>query len=69
MSGPELIAVLKHMAPGLLILGMTGLPERTGMKGLENLNLPSVLAKPFLGDELLRVLHNALHPPEAGPGG
>jgi CheY-like chemotaxis protein len=57
MNGPTMIAVLRHMEPRLVILGMTGLPERTGVKGLESLDLPAVLTKPFSSDELMQTLH------------
>jgi DNA-binding response OmpR family regulator len=60
MNGPAMIAVLRHVEPRLIILGMTGLPDRTGVKGLESLDLPALLTKPFSGDELLRTLHAAL---------
>ncbi len=60
MNGPAMINALRALDPGLLILGMSGLPERKGVKGFEQVELPVLLAKPFSGDELLRVLHAAL---------
>jgi DNA-binding response OmpR family regulator len=61
MSGLAMIAALRLSEPRLVILGMTGLSERTGVKGLEKLDL-TVLTKPFSGAELLQALHAALHP-------
>ena len=63
MSGPAMINILRALDPHLLILGMSGLPERKGVKGYENVELPVLLAKPFSGDELLRVLHTVLQAP------
>jgi two-component system, cell cycle sensor histidine kinase and response regulator CckA len=60
MNGPVMIKALRALDPRLLILGMTGLPEQKSIKGLEDLDLPLMLTKPFTGDELLRVLRDAL---------
>ena len=65
MDGPEMINALRALDPDLLILGMSGLPERTGVKGYEHVELAGLLVKPFPGKELLRVLHAALHAPGA----
>jgi CheY-like chemotaxis protein len=62
MNGPAMIAALRHMTPHLPVLGMTGLHERASVKGLESLDLPAVLTKPFSCDELLRSLHAVLQP-------
>jgi PAS domain S-box-containing protein len=66
INGPAMIAALRLAEPRLTILGMTGLLERTGVKGLEQLDIP-LLTKPFSGDEVLRALHAALEPPGAAP--
>lgn len=63
MNGPAMVNVLRALKPGLAIVGMTGLPERTGVKGLENLDLSALLTKPFSGEELLRALHTAIGTP------
>jgi PAS domain S-box-containing protein len=65
MNGPNMITALRHIEPQLVILGMTGLPERNGIKGLEGLELAALLTKPFNGEELLRVLPGLLRPPVA----
>jgi CheY-like chemotaxis protein len=65
MSGPALIAALRGAEPSLVILGMTGLPERNAIKGLAELEV-AILTKPFSGPELLRALHTALQPSVAG---
>ena len=64
MSGPALIAALRGAEPSLVVLGMTGLPERNAIRGLAELDV-AILNKPFSGPVLLRALHAALHPPEA----
>jgi PAS domain S-box-containing protein len=70
MSGPAMIAALRHLYPRLLILGMTGLPEWSNFKGLDQLQLSVMLTKPFRADELLQVLNEALKlPTTMSPGG
>ncbi len=60
MNGPAMIAALRRLDPDVLILGMTGLPEPTGLRGFEAFDLPVLLTKPFAGDDLLRVLNASL---------
>jgi PAS domain S-box-containing protein len=60
MNGPAMINALRTVDARLLILGMSGLLERKEVKGFEHIDLPVLLAKPFSGDELLRVLRSAL---------
>ncbi|MHB1309818.1 MAG: hybrid sensor histidine kinase/response regulator [Limisphaerales bacterium] len=73
MNGPTMVNALRELMPSLPVLGMTGLPERSGVKGLEHLDLPVLLAKPFSGDDLLRTLNLELEsakpsvPPESAP--
>ena len=68
MNGPTMVNALRAHEPGLPILGMTGLTERTGVKDLEHLPLAALLAKPFSGDELLRTVHDSLQAAgKAGP--
>jgi len=62
MNGPALIHALRALAPQLLILGMTGLPEQKGLKDLETLELSVLLVKPFSRDELLTALQDKLRP-------
>jgi PAS domain S-box-containing protein len=57
MDGPALVQSLRRMESRLPVLGMTGLGERAGIKGLESLNLPALLIKPFGAVELLTALH------------
>ena len=40
MNGPSMIATLKQMEPRLAILGMSGLPEQAGAKGMKDLDIP-----------------------------
>jgi len=56
-DGPSLVRSLRCLEPQLPVLGMTGLGEQAGIKGLESLNLPALLIKPFAGAELLTALH------------
>jgi PAS domain S-box-containing protein len=60
MGGPATVEALRRIQPHLAIVGMTGFPEQTEVKGLDSLHLPAVLRKPFSGDELLRTLDSAL---------
>lgn len=60
MNGPAMIHALRSLDPSLSILGMSGLLELQGGKGLEQVELSAVLAKPFTASELLRVLRAAL---------
>ena len=60
MDGPALVQGLRHDAPRLPILGMTGLAERAVVKGLDALDLAVVLIKPFVGNEMLAALSRAL---------
>jgi PAS domain S-box-containing protein len=62
MDGPTLVHALRKFSPQLPILGMTGLGEQTGVKGLADLHLPVLLTKPFAGSELLAALHAAICP-------
>lgn len=62
MSGPAMISVLRETRPDLVIVGMTGLAESAGVKGLDSINVTALLTKPFTRDELLTVLHAALQP-------
>ncbi len=63
MNGPAMITALRALEPNLPVLGMTGLPDRTGVKGFEHVKLSVLLAKPFTGGDLLRALHAALVEP------
>ena len=55
-NGPNLIAALRAIEPGVAILGITGRLERAGGLSFESLNLSAVLNKPFSGPELLQAL-------------
>jgi hypothetical protein len=48
---------------------MSGLGERAGSKGLEGLDAPELLAKPFTVEALLAAVHRTLttRTPETGP--
>jgi two-component system, cell cycle sensor histidine kinase and response regulator CckA len=62
MNGPTMVNALHALDPQLPILGMSGLPERSGVKGFEQVELSALLVKPFTGAELLRALHDVLQP-------
>ncbi|HUJ43261.1 MAG TPA: PAS domain S-box protein [Opitutaceae bacterium] len=65
MDGPSLVAALRAIEPGIKIIGISGVGERTGVTNLQALALPAYLAKPFPIQKLLRALHEVLHPPES----
>ena len=60
MNGPAMINGLRAIDPCLPILGMSGLPDRNGVKGFEQVELSGLLSKPFSGNELLRVIYTTL---------
>jgi len=65
MDGPALVRALREQAPGLPIVGMTGVAERAQVEDVEALQLVALLTKPFPPIELLRTLYIALHTPSA----
>ena len=69
VDGPTLVQALRHNDPRLPILGMSGLGEQAGAKGLEGLDMPEVLAKPFTVEALLVAVHRTLtaNTRETGP--
>jgi PAS domain S-box-containing protein len=69
VDGPTLVHALRNNEPRLPILGMSGLGERAGSKGLEGLDAPELLAKPFTVEALLAAVHRTLttRTPETGP--
>jgi hypothetical protein len=60
VDGPTLVHALRHHAPRLPILGMSGLGEQAGAKGLDGLEAPEVLAKPFTVEALLGAVNRTL---------
>jgi PAS domain S-box-containing protein len=64
MDGPKLIKALRQLDARLPILGMTGLDDRAGVKGLADLHLPELLIKPFAGVKLLTTLRETLAKPD-----
>jgi PAS domain S-box-containing protein len=60
MHGPAMIQALRALNPSIPVIGMTGLPERTGIKGFEDVQVSTLLAKPFTGHDLLRALHDVI---------
>jgi PAS domain S-box-containing protein len=68
MDGPALVRALRKGEPRLPILGMTGLAEQGGFKGLKDLDVSELLGKPFPMGTLLVALHHALTAaaPESG---
>src|SRR5581483_1070094 len=61
-NGPELVRFVRSVNPKMPILGMTGLPDRKGVNGMDHLDLEAMLIKPFGSDQLLNALQKALHP-------
>jgi PAS domain S-box-containing protein len=68
MDGPSLVRTLRHLAPQLPILGMTGVGEKADIKGLDTLDLLVLLTKPFNIIGLLDILHQALATPRKAQG-
>jgi PAS domain S-box-containing protein len=66
MNGPAIVKALRQIDPGMPILGMTGLPERSALKGFDGLELPCLLTKPFTSEELVRALQNLLETASGG---
>ncbi|MGA4577275.1 PAS domain S-box protein [Limisphaera sp. VF-2] len=66
LDGPGLVQALRARGVRLPILGMTGVAERVTIRNLENLELETLMTKPFLTRDLLWALHRALEP---GPSG
>jgi len=69
VDGPTLVHALRREDPRLPILGMSGLGGRAAVKGLEGLDLPELLAKPFTVDALLAAVGQLLAAkvPKTGP--
>jgi len=71
LNGPALVNAVYSIDRRVPIIGMTGLPDEQQIKGLENLSLAAMLAKPFSGDKLLRllsvILRNTSAHPDPGP--
>jgi signal transduction histidine kinase/HAMP domain-containing protein len=65
MSGPELVARLQRIRPGLPVVFMSGYSDRQGIWQDGTV----VLSKPFTGETMLAKLDEALHakPPRAQP--
>lgn len=59
-NGPALIRALRDLDPRLPVLGMTGLPDRVGVRGFDELELVALLPKPFASRDLLAGLKSAL---------
>ena len=68
MDGPALVRALRQGAPRLPILGMTGLADQGGFKGLKDLELGPWLTKPFPIRALVDALHQALSIEVPGTG-
>jgi PAS domain S-box-containing protein len=60
MDGPKLAQALRQLDAQLPLLGMTGLLERTGVKGLDTLKLSALLTKPFAAKNLIAAMSQAL---------
>jgi two-component system, cell cycle sensor histidine kinase and response regulator CckA len=63
MGGKALIEALRHQAPHLRALGMTGYPLQDGLEALQQAGFLEVLVKPFEIDELARAIRRALKTP------
>jgi CheY-like chemotaxis protein len=67
MSGQELAQRLREHQPGMPVVFVTGYSD--GLLGTGELSEPGthLIQKPFTTDELLDVVHRALHTVPAGP--
>ncbi|MCC6234647.1 MAG: response regulator [Verrucomicrobiales bacterium] len=62
MDGAELCRVLSREAPGIRVIGMTGIAGKLTAQGETAPPWSGELLKPFPADRLLRVIHEVLHP-------
>jgi two-component system cell cycle sensor histidine kinase/response regulator CckA len=62
MDGAELCRVLSREAPGIRVVGMTGIAGKLTAQGETAPPWSGELLKPFPADRLLRVIHEVLHP-------
>jgi len=60
MDGVELTRAVRRIAPGLPIIGMSGLPEKEGAASVPGAQTNSFLVKPFVSDQLLSLLRSSL---------
>ena len=60
IQGPALAKALRDLAPGVLVVGMTGLAEVMEVSGPQDLGFDALVAKPFTKEALLNVLHRTL---------
>ncbi len=60
MGGAAMLRSLRSIRPGFIAVGMTGLPDKMMIRGLNELGLVTLLRKPFTGDQLLRAVADAL---------
>ena len=60
MEGSKLVQALRQLEPRLHIIGMTGLLDHADSEEFEALNLPVLLHKPFVIEDLLAALQQVL---------
>ncbi|MDD2764799.1 MAG: PAS domain S-box protein [Opitutaceae bacterium] len=62
MDGPTLVKALRAIAPGVPIVGITGVSDTATMSRLRALALSALLAKPFTIGQFLPAVHAAMQP-------
>ncbi|MHB8522218.1 MAG: PAS domain S-box protein [Limisphaerales bacterium] len=65
MDGPALVRVLRKISPDLPVIASTGVGQGDKIDELQTLGVKLFLRKPYMADDLLRALKDALSPPPA----
>jgi PAS domain S-box-containing protein len=68
MDGATLISVLRHIEPGVRVIGFSGIGDLAKSIDYRNLDLPAFLTKPFTADKLLVTLNHILTNPAKKAG-
>ncbi len=67
MDGPDLVRALRAIAPGVRVVGITGVLDPPTTTSLEALALSGMLAKPFTIGQLLKAAHDGMNSGAAPP--
>ncbi|MEO6789139.1 MAG: response regulator [Chthoniobacteraceae bacterium] len=62
MDGVALIRALRSMVPNMPVIASTGLGEKARLAELREMNVETVLHKPYGAEALLHAIHKTLHP-------
>jgi CheY-like chemotaxis protein len=60
MDGATLVSVLRHIEPGVRVIGFSGIGDLATSTSYRTLNLPAFLTKPFTAEKLLVTLNHVL---------